>query len=210
VGIALVPAPAGPAIGGARVIGPASLLVRAPGLSYPRPGVGARSPAAGSGVGLTVADLAPLPPGSGPPVTSVPPLGEVLPRSARTAAEQAAELQRVDRMEAELAAHELELVAGFAADRPASADRQPGEPGAATSADTAPQGVSEFFPDEFARTLNCARATATRLAEHALTRTRSLPATLAELAAGRPDWARARTVAEEPGWSVRGTDPPPF
>jgi hypothetical protein len=70
--------------------------------------------------------------------------------------------------------------------RPASADPQPGEPGAATSGDDpAPDGVSEFFADELALTLNCALAAATTLTGHALTLTGSLPATLTELAAGR-------------------------
>ena len=102
-------------------------------------------PGGGFGVGLTVTDLAPLPPEFGPAVTSSPPLAEMLPVWARTPEEKALELQRVQRAKAELAAYELELVAGFAADRPASADRQPGEPGAAASEDTAPEGVSEFF-----------------------------------------------------------------
>src|ERR687889_663644 len=77
----------------------------------------------GFGVGLTVADLAPPSPEVGPPVTAVPSLGELLPVHARTAAEKAAELQRVQRLKAELAAYELHLVAGFAADRPAALDR---------------------------------------------------------------------------------------
>src|SRR3712207_3872267 len=163
----------------------------------------------GFGVGLTVADLTPPAPEFGPPVTASPSLGELLPVYARTPAEKAAELQRVQQAKAELAAYELELVAAFAADRPAALDRRPGEPGAAADAgnDAAPEGVSEFFADELALTLNCARATASTLTEHALTLTRSLPATLAELAQGRLDWPRARTVAEELGWRVRGTDP---
>jgi hypothetical protein len=111
----------------------------------------------GFGVGLTVADLAPLPPEFGPPVTAAPSLGELLPVSARSPAEKALELQRVQQLEASLAAYEVELVAAFAADRPASLDRQPGEPGAAAAGDdAAPEGVSEFFPDELALTLNCA------------------------------------------------------
>jgi hypothetical protein len=101
----------------------------------------------GFGVGLTVADLASPSPGFGPPVTSVPSLGELLPVSARSPEEKAAELQRVDEMEAALAAYELELVAGFAADRPASEDRQPGEPGAAACEDTAPEGALASSPD---------------------------------------------------------------
>jgi hypothetical protein len=160
----------------------------------------------GYGVGLTVTDVElPLVP---PPGTSVPSLGELLPVYARSPEEKALELQRVQRLKAALAAYELELVAAFAADRPASADRQPGEPGAATSGDeAAPEGVSEFFPDELALTLNCARATATTLTEHALTLTRSLTATHSELTQGRLDWPRARTISEELGWKVRGTDP---
>ncbi|WP_157937075.1 DUF222 domain-containing protein, partial [Geodermatophilus chilensis] len=153
----------------------------------------------GYGVGLTVTDVE---------LPLVPPLGELLPVYARSPEEKALELQRVQRLKAALAAYELELVAAFAADRPASADRQPGEPGAATSGDeAAPEGVSEFFADELALTLNCARATATTLTEHALTLTRSLTATHTELAQGRLDWPRARTISEELGWKVRGTDP---
>ncbi|SHN72475.1 protein of unknown function [Geodermatophilus obscurus] len=168
----------------------------------------------GLGVGLTVADLAPPSPEFGPPITSPPALAEVLPVYARTAEEKAAELQRVGQLKAALAAYEVELVAAFAADRPASLDRQPGQPGAAAGPGSgsvpgvgAPEGVSEFFVDELALTLNCARATATVLTEHALTLAQSLPATLAELARGRLDWPPARTMAEELGEKVRGTDP---
>ena len=70
----------------------------------------------GFGVGLTVADVElPLVP---PPGTSVSSLGELLPIYARSPEEKALELQRVQRLKAELAAYELELVAGFAAGRP--------------------------------------------------------------------------------------------
>ena len=90
----------------------------------------------GYGVGLTVTDVElPL---VAPPGTSVPSLGEVLPVYARTAAEKALELQRVQRLKAELAAYEVELVAAFAADRPASLDRRPGEPGASADDGRAP------------------------------------------------------------------------
>jgi hypothetical protein len=91
----------------------------------------------GFGVGLTVADL--TPPEFGPPITSVPALGEVLPVHLRSPEEKALELQRVQQVKAELAAYEVELVAAFAADRPASLDRQPGEPGAAADAGTTPR-----------------------------------------------------------------------
>jgi len=168
----------------------------------------------GFGVGLTVAGLAPPPAEFGPPIPESPALADVLPVYARTAAEKVAELQRVGQLKAALTAYEVELVAAFAADRPASLDRQPGQPGAAADPGSdsvpgvgAPEGVSEFFADELALTLNCARATATVLTEHALTLTQSLPATLAELARGRLDWPRARTMAEELGEKVRGTDP---
>src|SRR5919112_2793908 len=116
----------------------------------------------------------------------------------RSPDEKALELQRVQQVKAELAAYEVELVAAFAADRPASLDRQLGEPGAAAADDdAAPDGISEFFADELALTLNCARASASTLTEHALTLTRSLTATLGELAQGRLDWPRARTLSEE-------------
>ena len=164
----------------------------------------------GYGVGLTVADVElPL---VAPPGTAWPSLGELLPAHARTPEEKALELQRVQQLKAELAAYELELVAAFAADRPASLDRQPGQPGAAAGDDSVagpgtPDGVSEYFADELALTLNCARASATTLTEHALTLTGSLRATHTELTQGRLDWPRVRTFSEELGWKVRGTDP---
>ena len=47
-----------------------------------------------------------------------------------------------------------------------------GAPGAATSQDdAAPEGVGEFFADELALTVTCARASATTLTEHALSLT---------------------------------------
>ena len=67
--------------------------------------------------------------------------------------------------------------------------------------------MSEFFADELALTLNCARASASALTEHALTLTRSLAATLGEPAQGRLDWPRARTIAAELGRPARDTDP---
>ncbi|TFV57124.1 HNH endonuclease [Geodermatophilus sp. DF01-2] len=166
----------------------------------------------GYGVGLTVTDVElPL---VAPPGTAWPSLGELLPVHARSPEEKALELQRVQQLKAELAAYELELVAALAADRPASADRQPGQPGAAADAGNdavpgvgAPEGVSEFFADELALTVNCARATATTLTEYALTLTGPLRATHAELTQGRLDWPRARAMAAELGWKIRDTDP---
>ena len=62
----------------------------------------------GYGVGLTVTDVElPL---VAPPGTAFPALGELLPVYARSPEEKALELQRVQRLKAELAAYELELV----------------------------------------------------------------------------------------------------
>ena len=121
----------------------------------------------GFGVGLTVADLTP-PPGFGLPTTSAPALAEVLPVYARTAEEKVAELQRVQQLESELAAYKLELVAAFAADRPASLDRRPGQPGAAAGEDATPDGVSEFFADELAVIARSSVAAAGALLERSL------------------------------------------
>ncbi|SNS51139.1 protein of unknown function [Geodermatophilus pulveris] len=124
---------------------------------------------------------------------------------ARAPAEKAAELQRVQQLKAELAAYEVELVAALAADRPATGDCRPGA--APDDEPAGPDGVGEFFVDELAMTLNCARATATVLTEHALTLTGSLRATHTELACGRLDWPRARTLAAELGWQARHVHP---
>jgi hypothetical protein len=91
----------------------------------------------GYGVGLTVTDV--QLPSAAPAGTAFPSLGEVLPVHLRSPEEKALELQRVQQVKAELAAYEVELVAAFAADRPASLDRQPGEPGAAADAGTTPR-----------------------------------------------------------------------
>src|SRR5919107_5010491 len=109
----------------------------------------------GFGVGLTVAPLDPLP--SDWPVpdgVEVRPtrLTELLPVASRTPAGKAAELARVQRLKAQLAAYEAAVIVSFAADRPSSDDRPVGEPGAASpdwaSVENVPHGVSEFFVDE--------------------------------------------------------------
>ncbi|MGK5169840.1 hypothetical protein [Geodermatophilus sp. CPCC 205761] len=142
----------------------------------------------GFGVGLAVADPglpAELPPPPGRPVR----LAEVLPVAERSPEEKALELRRVQVLESMLAAYELELVAGLAADRPDSVDRRPEQPGAAAPEDPAgpvrPPGVSEFFADELAMVLRCSRTAATVLTEQATTLTTALAATLAALADGR-------------------------
>jgi hypothetical protein len=99
----------------------------------------------GYGVGLTVTDV--QLPSAAPAGTAFPSLGEVLPVHLRSPEEKALELQRVQQVKAELAAYEVELVAAFAADRPASLDRQPGEPGAAAAGDdAAPDGSVSSSP----------------------------------------------------------------
>jgi hypothetical protein len=78
-------------------------------------------------------------------------LGELMPVAARTDAEIADELQRVDELEGRLAAYRAELVTELAGRRPDTFDLPAGTPGAA-SPDWQPgpgreaaAGVSEFF-----------------------------------------------------------------
>src|SRR3954469_8029222 len=160
----------------------------------------------GFGVGVTVTSLnvepwpAVLPAGV---VQRPTRLGEMMPVASRTDAEIALELQRVQQMEARLAAYTAELVAELAARRPDSLDRQIGEPGAAApgwlpgAGREAATGVSEFFADELALVLNCSRTAATKLADSAALLIGRLPATWAALADGRLDWPRARALAGE-------------
>lgn len=126
-----------------------------------------------------------------------------MPVASRTDAEIARELQRVQQMEACLAAYTAELVTELAARRPDALDRQIGQPGAA-SPDWAPgpgreaaEGVSEFFADELAMILNCSRTAATKLADSAALLTQRLQATWEALADGQLDWPRARALAAE-------------
>jgi hypothetical protein len=161
----------------------------------------------GFGVGVTVTPLVaePWPPQYLPPGVTARPtrLGEMMPVAARTDAEIAEELQRIQQMEARLAAYKVELVAGLAARRPDSRDRQLGEPGAASPdwmpgpGRQAPSGVSEFFADELAHVLNCSRTAASTLADAAALLVEGLPATWAALADGLLDWPQARALAAE-------------
>lgn len=171
----------------------------------------------GFGVAVTVAQLAApswpveqLPNG----VVSRPTrLGEVVPVRARSDAELAAELQRVERGESALAAYKLELVAALASRRPAERDLPQGAAGAA-SPDWAPgpgnapaEGVSEFFADELALVLNCSRSSATRLADASAVLVHELPTTWAALADGQLDWPRARALAAELSEPAREVEP---
>jgi hypothetical protein len=140
-------------------------------------------------------------------------LGELMPVTKRTPEEKALELERIARIEGQLTAYKVEVVAALARDRTDSSDRPGGTPGAAAP-EWAPDqdenrlpGVSEFFPDELALILNCSRAEATTLAEVALTLVERLPATWAALADGELDWPRARALAKELGWPARETEP---
>jgi hypothetical protein len=161
----------------------------------------------GFGVGVTVTplDVQPYPVEFLPPGVTARPtrLGEMMPVATRTDAEIALELQRVQQMEARLAAYTAELVTELAARRPDSLDRQVGEPGAAApewlpgAGREAVTGVSEFFADELALILNCSRTAATKLADSAALLIERLPATWAALADGQLDWPRARALAGE-------------
>jgi len=165
------------------------------------------------GVGVTVERLLPAPweeevvvPAG---VVSRPSrLGELLPVDAMTPEQKAVQLQRVQQAESMLAGYKAELVAGLAADRPATVDRRRGQTGAASEQwadDLLDEDVSEFYADELAMILNCSRTAATLQWEHSTTLRRRLPATWAALADGVLDWPRARAMAAELGWPARET-----
>src|SRR4051794_28204241 len=182
-------------------------LRRAAKLSYPGRRFAHVFEGGGFGVGVTVTplDVEPWPVEHLPPGVTARPtrLGEMLPVAARTDAEIAVELARVQQLEARLAAYTAELIAGLAARRPDAADRQLGQPGAAAPGwlpgvgREAASGVSEFFADELAHILNCSRTAATTLADTAALLVDRLPATWAALADGLLDWPRARALAAE-------------
>ena len=135
-------------------------------------------------------------------------LDEMLPSELLTDEELAREIARSEQVEAMVAAYKADRVAELAARRSASADRRPGDPGAAAERDERlPEGVSEFFPDELAMILNCSRTRATLLTETAHTLVSTLPRTWAALAEGRIDHPRARALAAELGPPARDTDP---
>ncbi|SOD93125.1 HNH endonuclease signature motif containing protein [Blastococcus haudaquaticus] len=161
----------------------------------------------GFGVGVTVntLDESPWPPSVLPPGVVERPtrLGELLPVAARTDAEIAVELQRIDQVEARLAAYRAELVAELAGRRPDSRDRQIGEPGAASPGwlpgpgrEAAP-GVSEFFADELAMISCCSRTAATRQADLSVLLVEKLSGTWAAMADGQLDRPRGMALAAE-------------
>jgi hypothetical protein len=114
----------------------------------------------GFGVGLTVAPRDALSSDwPAPDGVEVRPtrLTELLSVGSRSPAGKAAELARVQRLEAQLAAYEAAVIVSFAGDRPDTDDRTVGQAGAAspdwTPVDEVPAGVSEFFVDELAAAL---------------------------------------------------------
>src|SRR3954469_7923116 len=169
-------------------------------------------PAEAFGVGVTVAALEPVPwddvPLPAGVMASRPSrIGDLLPVVVMTAAQKAAQLQRVQQAKSVLAAYEVELVVGLAADRPSRDDRR-GRVGVAAedwATDQLDEDVSEFFADELALVLNCSRTAATQLWETSTTLRKRLPATWAALADGLLDWPRARAIAAELGWPARET-----
>ena len=161
----------------------------------------------GFAVGVTVVpvDAAPSPwePADPEPPLQDAGLGAWLPRR-RSSAESAALMQQTTAAEAKLMALKLQLALDIAADRPAPVDPRPGGAGAAA---LGPEGVSEFVLDELALILNTSRTAAVTLLEQAHIFATRLPATWAELAAGRLDWPRARAIAAELGRPADDSDP---
>lgn len=120
-----------------------------------------------------------------------------LPVQVMTAEEVATELGRVQVRRAKDAAYEAELLMALAATRPDADDPPPGHPGAGRRGPGSPvPGTSEFLPEEVALVLNCGRRFAADLLGDAHQVVERMPAVLAECAAGRLDWYRARVFAE--------------
>jgi hypothetical protein len=158
----------------------------------------------GFGVGLTVAPLDPLPADwPVPDGVEVRPtrLTELLRVATRTPGGKAAELGRVQRLKAQLAAYEAAVIVAFAADRPSSEDRPLGKPGAASpdwaSAEDLPAGVSEFFVDELAAALGTSVTSASHTWTLMSTLHDRLPGTWTALADGELDVPRALAIAAE-------------
>ncbi|MET0763448.1 MAG: DUF222 domain-containing protein [Blastococcus sp.] len=163
---------------------------------------------------MTVTPLEPLPWPDIPPPPGVEVhparLGEMMPVAARTRAERASELERITRVEAQLAAYKVEIVAAAARASLDPGRRSSPLGGPSTEPDADDDrlpDVDEFFPDELALTLRTSRTAATTLTDVSLTLTERLPATWAALADGLLDWSRARALALELGWPARDTDP---
>jgi hypothetical protein len=113
----------------------------------------------------------------------------------------AAELDRLQRDRARTTAREAELILRLAELRPDVDDPPPGSPGARARSssrvtDLEFPGVSEFFVDEVAHSINLGRGTAAFRARRAWTWRENLPATYAALRDGRIDERRAGVLAD--------------
>jgi hypothetical protein len=98
-------------------------------------------------------------------------------------------VQAADREIARQTAVRARAVAQFAATRPSSADRQPGEPGCASPATRAARSevlaaVSEWAAAELTIALSITRSAAETLLRHSLVLVHQLPSTLAALECG--------------------------
>ena len=152
----------------------------------------------GWGVDLTVAQVG-GPSGSDGPVgqgvvARPSRLSEVLPVAARSDAEIALELERLQPLKAMLAAYEASLVMGLAAHR-ADEDADGRSP---------IPGTSEFFVDELAVVTNSSTRPASRLAGESWVLTARLPAVWAAMADGALDWPRARVFIDVLGSTAAG------
>jgi hypothetical protein len=151
----------------------------------------------GYGVGLTVQPLGLEDPGSaGPPGAVARPsrLTEVLPVGEWSDAEQALELERIQRMKSVLAAYEAAVVVGLASHRPNDG----------ADADGPIPGTDEFFVDELAVVTNSSTRWAGRLAGDSWVLMERLPAVWAALADGALDVPRARMFIDVLGSAAAG------
>jgi Domain of unknown function (DUF222) len=146
----------------------------------------------GYGVGLTVQPLGLEDPGSA--VARPSRLTEVLPVGEWSDAEQALELQRVQRLKSVLAAYEAAVVMGLAGHRP----------GDGGQADGPIPGTDEFFADELAVVTNATVRSAARLAADSYVLVERLPCVWAALADGELDWPRARMFVDVLGSTAVG------
>ena len=133
-------------------------------------------------------------------VVTQPTVAPGLPVGLLSAAQKAAELQRIQADRAKLAAREAEVMLGFAADRPDDHDPEPGTPGARSTEwrQTEPEfpGVSESFPDELGMVIGVARGTAAHKLRRAWRWRHDRPATFTALRRGELDERRGQIFAD--------------
>jgi hypothetical protein len=122
----------------------------------------------------------------------------------------AAELARIAKAQAQLAAYQASVVVRLAQLRPDLWDVTPDQPGAHSDGwvpGRAFTGMTEFFADELALVLGCSRLRAHDLADVSLVLVHQLPTTWGAVADGRLDWARATVIARASGWQTPHVDP---